>query len=112
MRWGTQSGGSLRKVFAHRALGISIISLLMLVAAGMVLADLIEVDFEGYSLGTVDNQDGWQADGSVASSCAGMPYDVAVVDPDNYVNIDAFGDRSLRISNAVTSGCFGDQTFS
>jgi hypothetical protein len=37
-------------------------------------------------------------------------YDHAIVD--NTYGIPSFGTKSLRISNAVTSGCFSDQTFS
>lgn len=50
-----------------------------------------------YSVGDIDGQDGWQKTGS---------YDAEVVDSPV---ID--GIQSLRISNAVTSGAFGDQTF-
>jgi len=74
----------------------------------MVSADSIAVDFESYTLGTVDGQDGWQSDGAAGSGCA--VYDHAVVN--NTYGYASFGAKSLRMSNAVTSGCFGDQTFS
>lgn len=66
------------------------------------------LDFESYSAGTINAQDGWSSLGAAGSGCA--IYDHAVV-----VNAGApasFGAKSLRMSNAVTSGCFGDQTFS
>jgi hypothetical protein len=81
------------------------ISALFLVA--IAHADSVGVNFESYSTGIVDGQDGWQADGSAGSGCA--TYDVAVAGQATY---PTFGTRSLRMSDAVTSGCFGDQTFS
>lgn len=59
--------------------------------------------FDGFALGSVNGQGGWSSTGS---------YDQRVV-----ANLDAYGYpgngcKSLRISNAVTSGSFGDQTFS
>ena len=66
------------------------------------LADTVTVDFENppYIVGDINGQDGWGKTGS---------YDVAVVlNP----GIPGFGLQSLRLSDAVTSGSFGDQTFS
>jgi hypothetical protein len=74
----------------------------------IMIADSVAVSFEAYNLGTVNGQDGWVSLGSIGSGCA--VYDHAV-----YSNSGApasFGAQSLRISNAATSGCFGDQTFS
>ncbi|BAN02464.1 hypothetical protein YM304_21500 [Ilumatobacter coccineus YM16-304] len=64
-------------------------------------ADAVGSDFESFALGSVDGQDGWEISG---------PYDVEVVDAS--ATHPSLGNRSLRISNAVTSGGFGDQTFS
>lgn len=66
-------------------------------------ADSATVDFESptYSLGNINGQDGWSKTGS---------YDVAVVN--NTYGYSSFGTQSLRTSDAVTSGSFGDQTFS
>jgi hypothetical protein len=83
--------------------------LLPAVLASTALADMHIIDFETYSPGTVNGQDGWSSLGAAGSGCA--VYDHQVVDPTLY-GIGAFGMRSLRMSNAVTSGCFGDQTFS
>ncbi len=85
------------------------IALLALVPLGIALADSLPIDFESYTLGAIHGQDGWSSFGSVGSGCA--MYDVAVADPTTF-GYTTFGARSLRISNAVTSGCFGDQTFS
>ena len=74
----------------------------------VVSADSIAVDFETYTVGTVNGQDGWSSFGTAGSGCA--VYDHYVVA--NTYGYAAFGTKSLRMSNAVTSGCFGDQTFS
>ena len=65
------------------------------------LADSFGIDFETYTLGNINGQDGWSKTG---------PYDVAVVT--NTYGFPSFGTQTLRLSNAVTSGSFGDQTFS
>lgn len=66
-------------------------------------ADTINVNFEsGYATGTVNNQDGWTSKGS---------YDQGVVDTSLFGNPSGFGTQAFRISNAITSGSFGDQTF-
>ena len=54
-----------------------------------------------YILGDINGQDGWSKTG---------PFDAAVTA--NTYDFPTFGTQSLRISNAVTSGSFGDQTFS
>jgi hypothetical protein len=53
-----------------------------------------------YVVGDIHGQDGWMSSG---------PYDHMVALQTLYPE---FGTQSLRISNAVTSGSFGDQTFS
>jgi hypothetical protein len=77
--------------------------------AAQTSADTVSaINFEAFSTGTVNSQDDWSSLGAAGSGCA--IYDHAVV-----INSSApatFGTKSLRISNAVTSGCFGDQTFS
>jgi hypothetical protein len=70
------------------------------------------VNFEPptYTLGSPNGQDGWVALGSAGSGCA--PYDHKIDSAPSFGAPASFGSQSLRISNAVTSGCFGDQTFS
>lgn len=82
----------------------------MLAAAGpsAVLADTVTQGFDTFTTGSPHGQATWSATGSAGSGCA--TYDHAVVA--NTYGIPSFGTQSLRISNAVTSGCFGDQTFS
>ncbi|HEV8592274.1 MAG TPA: hypothetical protein VGQ55_09245, partial [Pyrinomonadaceae bacterium] len=67
------------------------------------------VNFEKptYTIGTVNGQDDWTSTGAAGSGCA--VYDHAVASSTGF---RSFGKQALRISNAVTSGCFGDQTFS
>ena len=74
-------------------------------------ADSNSINFEAptYTTGSINGQDGWSSLGSAMMGCAN--YDHAVTA--NGMSAPAsFGGQSLRISNAVTSGCFGDQTFS
>ena len=54
-----------------------------------------------YTPGTINGQDGWRSSG---------PYDHKV--DATTAKPAGFGAQSLRISNAVVSGSFGDQTFS
>ncbi|MBI3391542.1 MAG: hypothetical protein HY027_27730 [Deltaproteobacteria bacterium] len=72
-------------------------------------ADTVAMDFEGptYTTGTINGQDGWSSTGAAGSGCA--VYDHAV---SSSGGTNGFGAQSLRISNAVTSGCFSDHTFS
>lgn len=70
----------------------------------------VSVNFENppYSLGAIHLQDGWSSLGTVGSGCANYDHRVAPNTP----GVAGFGAQSLRMSNAVTSGCFSDQTFS
>jgi hypothetical protein len=78
------------------------------------------VTFEDFALGAIHGQHDWQATGGVGSGAApGLfcaVYDHAIADYATLVlpvfRDPAFGERSLRISNAVTTGCYSDQTFS
>jgi hypothetical protein len=57
--------------------------------------------FDSFNLGSVNDQGGWSSTGQ---------YDQAIVS--NSYGFSSFGCKSLRLSNAITSGSFGDQTFS
>jgi len=74
----------------------------VLAIASPALAATTSINFENppYTLGDIDGQDGWSSTG---------PYDHAV---STSFSTPTFSAQSLRISNAVTSGSFGDQTFS
>src|SRR5689334_13220050 len=92
-----------KRLVAIAATGVAIGAL----AAGPAHADSIgPITFEppAYSVGNINGQNGWSMTGS---------YDVAVV---NIASFPAaagygFGSQALRSSDAVTSGSFGDQTF-
>jgi hypothetical protein len=79
-----------------------VVFLALVIGLSGVFAETVgPTDFESFTLGSVNGQNGW--------SCAGS-YDVAVVA--NSGAPATFGTKSLRISNAFTTGSFGDQTFS
>ena len=86
--------------FSRRTVASLCVTVVAMVFAGGAVADTATIDFESYALGSIDGQDGWSSTG---------PYDHEV---DGSNGVSGFGSRSLRISNAVTSGAFGDQTFS
>lgn len=81
----------------------------LLLFSGVAAADTVSVNFENppYTLGNINAQDGWSALGSAGSGCAS--YDEGVA---GSLGTAGFGLQSFRISDAVTSGCFGDQAFS
>lgn len=58
--------------------------------------------FETFTTADVNGQQGWQKTG---------PYDVAIANPTDF-GVTDMGTRALRMSNAVVSGSFSDQTFS
>ncbi len=75
--------------------------------------------FEAFALGAIDGQYDWQSKGGLVLPVAGVPcaaYDHAIANYPAVVPVPfrdrSFGQQSLRISNAVTSGCYSDQTFS
>lgn len=82
---------------------IASLSLSLAFIPAVASADSSNINFESptYSLGNINGQDGWSKTG---------PYDSEVVS--NTYGFSSFGSQSLRISNGVTSGSFGDQTFS
>lgn len=82
-------------------LGVLVFVVSAFVFTSFVLADTLGIDFESYTLGNIHAQDGWSKTG---------PYDVEV--ESNTYGFTAFGTQLLRISNSITSGSFGDQTFS
>ncbi len=76
------------------------------ISTGHSRADSNILDFETYTIGTINNQDGWTSLGSAGLGCANYDHEVG-----SSLTFAGYGTKSLRISNAVTSGCFGDQTF-
>lgn len=96
------------KILKFLAAAVPTAAIASVALATGVLADSATIDFETYNLGTVHGQDGWSASGSAGSGCAVYDHEVVA----NTYGYASFGTQSLRASNAVTSGCFGDQTFS
>jgi hypothetical protein len=74
-------------------------------AAGADVVGPITFEPPAYHVGDIDGQQGWSKTG---------PYDVAVASVSDYPDAAHyfFGSQALRLSNAITSGSFGDQTFS
>lgn len=77
--------------------------------------------FENFNIGEIDGQHDWKSLGGIGAPPPANPLDThcAVYDhvmADNSATMAyrylLFGRKSLRISNAVTSGCYTDQTFS
>jgi len=90
------------------AAGVAASILAFVPTLGVLAASNVSVNFETpvYHTGSINGQDGWTSTGSVGSGCA--TYDHAV---SSSLGTQGFGTQSLRVSDAVTSGCFGDQTF-
>jgi len=103
-----QENQRMTKTFFVSVGTIAALAVLGLFAMSALADSAVAVDFEDppYTLGTIDGQDGWTSLGAAGSGCA--VYDHAVT---SSFGVPDFGLQSLRISNAVTSGCFGDMTF-
>lgn len=92
----------------RRAVGIAVAGLTALAGmAAIANADSVgPIGFEApaYSLGNINGQQGWVKTGA---------YDANVVSTAAYPAAAhyGFGSQTLQISDAVTSGAFGDQTF-
>jgi len=94
--------------------GALLLSFTALVPMGTALADSNTITFEppdystsaGVPPGSIDGQDGWTGSGGTPINPA---YDQAVV---TNPGVAGFDTQSFRMSNAVTSGSFGDWPFS
>jgi hypothetical protein len=95
----------IKKIFVGAAASALVLGALTVATA--FAASIPSINFEppSYALGNINGQQGWSKTG---------PYDVAVADVSSFSNAASFGfeTQALRLSNAVTSGSFGDQTFS
>lgn len=103
-------GGRLSAIASTRGkLKKALISSLCFVVVGglatRVRADSSAIDFESptYTTGSINGQDGWSATGA---------YDYEVAATAGFGSPTGFALQSFRISNAVTSGSFGDWAFS
>jgi hypothetical protein len=95
------NGGTLRRIFLLAGLIFGLASLGTAFASVASADSIGPITFEPttYALGDINGQNGWTKSG---------PYDVGVV----ATSFPTFGSQSLRLSDAFTSGSFGDQTFS
>jgi hypothetical protein len=97
----------VRRSFGAAALAAAVIASAAFASAAS--ADLVgPITFESpaYTAGDINGQQGWSKTG---------PYDVAVEQTAGFPGAKPgilFGKQALRLSDAVTSGSFGDQTFS
>ena len=93
----------LRKMKLVVALG----AMMALGVTGLARADALgPINFEsGYTAVNINNQNGWSKTGTFDA-------EVANVSDFSAASGYGFGTKALRISDAVTSGSFGDQTFS
>ncbi len=98
----------MRKLVKLRSFGLSLLVLgAVFGPAAVASADSIgPISFEppAYSLGNINGQNGWMKTG---------PYDAAVSSVASFPAAAGygFGTQALRSSDAITSGSFGDQTF-
>ena len=86
---------------------LSIFAVFALVGVSAAVADSVgPITFEPptYAAGNINGQNGWMKTGA---------YDAAVAAVSSFPAASGygFGTQALRMSNAVTSGSFGDQTF-
>ena len=85
----------------------AIVALTLAMTGASALADTVgAITFESpYTLGNINGQQGWMKTGG---------YDVEVASVSGFPAAAGyhFGSQALRLSDAVTSGSFGDQTFS
>ena len=91
---------NIKKIILGTAAGVLMFGAMIVPA----FADSVSVNFEPstYVLGSISGQDGW-------SNAVNPTFDQAVVS--NTYGYSSFGSQSFRISDAVTSGGFGDWVF-
>src|ERR1700737_3853219 len=102
------TGGTLKRILVLTSLIVGLAAVSAAFAA-VAKADTVgPISFEpsqGYVLGDINGQQGWMKTG---------PYDVQVASIATFPAAAGygFGTQALRLSDAFTSGSFGDQTFS
>jgi hypothetical protein len=101
------TGGTLKRFLLLTSLIVGLAAVSSVFAA-VAKADIVgPITFEpaGYVLGDINGQQGWMKSG---------PYDVNVVSVATFPAAAkyGFGTQALQLSDAFTSGSFGDQTFS
>lgn len=96
---------NIKKLAMGAAAGALIVGAIGAVSAFADTVPSINFEPSTYHTGDINGQNGWTKTGA---------YDVAVANVADFSNAASFGfeTQALRLSNAVTSGSFGDQTFS
>lgn len=114
MRYGIYKGvkrAKTKTALSLSVLGLGIIGLVLTLTppsrAGADSPGIISFE-SPYTIGSINGQDGWSSFGAAGLGGCAL-YDHLVATQSLY---SSFGAQSLRMSNAVTSSCFGDQTFS
>ena len=102
------AGGTLKRILLVTGLIVALAAVGSAFAGGPTADKVGPITFEptqGYVLGTINGQQGWMKSGA---------YDVAVAGVSSFPAASGygFGTQALRLSDAVTSGSFGDQAFS
>jgi len=102
------TGGTLKRILLLTGLVVGLAAVGSAFAGGPKADKVGAITFEpkqGYVLGDINGQQGWTKTGG---------YDVAVASVATFPAASGygFGTQALRLSNAVVSGSFGDQTFS
>ena len=102
------TGGTLKRILLVTGLIVALAAVGSAFAGGPKADKVGPITFEpnqGYALGNINGQQGWMKSGA---------YDVAVAGVSSFPAASGygFGTQALRMSNAVASGSFGDQTFS
>jgi hypothetical protein len=100
--------GTLKRILLLTGLVVALAAVGSAFAGGPKADKVGPITFEpaqGYALGNINGQQGWMKSGA---------YDVAVAGVSSFPAASGygFGTQTLRLSNAVASGSFGDQTFS
>lgn len=90
-----------RGIMRFGVVAVAAASVLIFVALSYADSSAITFESPTYHIGSINGQDGWSSTGA---------YDQAVVT--NTYGYASFGGQSFRISDAFTTGAFGDQTFS
>jgi hypothetical protein len=92
---------------------------MLALAPSMATADTTTslIEPPAYSAGsTIHGVDGWVSYGAAGSGCALYDHRITTLATlglgGDAAYGEAFGSEALRVSNAITSGCFSDQTFS
>ena len=105
---GGGSTRSLKRILVLTSLIVGLAAVSSTFAAAPKADKVGPITFEpaqGYALGNINGQQGWMKSGL---------YDVEVATVGSFTAASGygFGTQALRLSDAYTSGAFGDQTFS